>query len=594
MRKYVSPSSETWRTTDWSPRNFRFDELDRDSACIPYGEAEVELPAAFWGKTLRVQGRLLGPDLPYKPRWRPPAQVLACERLWRGLTHALRLDRWSDRLQERIARWPRIAATPSLEVSLDKHHLIRHMPTQDEFVVEAEFPPRPAGQQNFRIGFRLRDVAAAGVLAQIATFLLPAPLPLALWQRMRDWQFRSLQHRRLRLIAVWADDELLVDFRQHAAAPGPALRKQARPGLNIVGHFRSEHSIGDAARGSVRAADAAGIPTSLVRLRIPLTSRQNDDTVDTRLSATMRQPVSLYHINVRETEEIARYHGSDWMSGRYNIAYWAWDTHEFPEDWVRHARQFDEIWSPSQFAANAIQRQVPVPVLTMPHVIEFPVPTGSDLRTQFGLPQNLFLFLFVFDLNSLATRKNPEAVVDAFRQVVAKNPATGLVLKTHNTARNAADMERLRARIADLPNVFLLDQTLPRHTVYELMAACDAFVSLHHAEGFGLCVAEAMFLGKPVVSTDWSATAEYVTAQNGFPVRYRLTRLNHHIDEYVRGTEWAEPDIEHAAACMETLAADAQLCAALGAQAARDVRLRFSAATVGRLYAQRLESILFW
>ena len=594
MTKSSSPHQTTQSGVSWSPHNFRFDELDRDSACIPYGAAEVELSAAFWGKMLRVEARLLAPDLPYKARWRPPAQVLACERLWQRFVCAMRLERWSQRLQQRITRWPHIAAPPSLEVSLDGRPLAGHAPSQDEFTIEAPFPARPDGRETFRIGFRLRNVAAAELLARIARLLLSVPMPLTLWQRMRDWQFRSLQHRRLRLVAVRADDELLVDFRQHAATPGPALRKQARPGLNIVGHFRSEHSMGDAARGSVRAADAAGIPTCLVRLRMPLTSRQDDDSMKMRLSETMTQPVSLYHINVRETDEIQRYHGAGWMSGRYNIAYWAWDTREFPEDWVRYARQFDEIWSPSQFAADAIQRRVPVPVLTMPHVIEFPAPTGTDLRTKFGLPQNLFLFLFVFDLNSLAARKNPEAVVDAFRRVVAKNPATGLVLKTHNTARNATDMERLRQRIAGLPNVFLLDQTLPRHDVYELMAACDTFVSLHHAEGFGLCVAEAMFLGKPAVSTDWSATAEYVTPQNGFPVRYRLTRLEQHVDDYVSGTEWAEPDIDHAAACMEALAADPQLCAALGAQAARDVRRRFSAAAAGRLYAQRLESVLFW
>ena len=580
--------------SNWSPRNFRFDELDRDSACIPYGEAAVDVPTAFRGRTFRLQGRLLAPDLPYKPRWRPAAQVLACERLLHSLVRTLRLNRWSQRLQKRIARWPRIAAAPTIAVSLDGYPLISHTPKQGEFTVEAAFPARPEGQETFRLGFRLKNVTAAELLARIATIMLPVPMPLTLWQRMRDWQFRSLQHRRLRLVAAWADDDLLIDFRHHAAAPGPALRRQARPGLNIVGHFLSEHSMGDAARGSVRAADAAGIPACLVRLRMPLTSRQDDNSMKTRLSDTMAQPVSLYHINVRETEEIERYHGAGWMNGRYNIAYWAWDTHEFPEDWVRYARGFDEIWSPSQFAADAIQRRVPVPVLTMPHAIEFQMPTGTGLRAKFGLPQDLFLFVFVFDLNSLAARKNPEAAVEAFRRVVAKNPATGLVLKTHNTARNAADMERLRQRIAGLPNVFLLDRTLPRHEVYELMACCDAFVSLHRAEGFGLCVAEAMFLGKPAVSTDWSATAEYVTPQNGFPVRYRLTRLDHHIDEYARGTEWAEPDIEHAAACMEALAADPQLCAALGAQAARDVRERFSAATVGRRYAQRLESILFW
>ena len=594
MNKNASPQNTTTTCVSWSPRNFRFDELDRDSACIPYGEAEVELPVTFWGKTLRLQGRLLAPDLPYKPRWRPPAQVLACERLWQRLLRAMRLDRWSQRLRQRIAQWPRIATAPTLAVSLDGHTLISHTPNQDEFTVEAAFPARPEGQETFRLSFTLKKVAAAELLARIARLMLPVPMPLALWQRMRDWQFRSLQHRRLRLVTVWADDELLVDFRQHAAAPGPALRRQARPGLNIVGHFLSEHSMGDAARGSVQAADAAGIPSCFVRLRVPLPNRQGDESMKARLSETLTQPVSLYHINVRETEEIERYHGIGWMNGRYNIAYWAWETCEFPEDWVKYARHYDEIWSPSQFAANAIQRRVPVPVLTMPHVIEFALPAGTDFRAKFGLPQHLFLFLFVFDLNSLAARKNPEAVVEAFRRVVAKTPGTGLVLKTHNTARNATDMEQLRQQTVGLPNVFLLDQTLPRHEVYELMVCCDAFVSLHHAEGFGLCVAEAMFLGKPAVSTDWSATAEYVTPQNGFPVRYRLTRLDHHIDEYVRGTEWAEPDIDHAAACMETLATDPQLCAALGAQAAHDVRERFSAAAVGRLYAQRLESILFW
>ena len=118
-------------------------------------------------------------------------------------------------------------------------------------------------------------------------------------------------------------------------------------------------------------------------------------------------------------------------------------------------------------------------------------------------------------------------------------------------------------------------------------------MSLHHAEGFGLCVADVMFLGKPAASTDWSATAEYVALQNGFPLRHHLTRLDHHIDECIRGTESAEPDLEHAAVCMEKLAADRQLCAALGAQVARDIRGRFSATAVGRRYAQRLDSLLF-
>ncbi len=579
----------------WSPRNFRFDELDCDSACIPYGPAEVELPAGCRGQAIRVEGRLIGPDAAYKARWEPPAQVLAFERNWQRFCQAAGIAQWKARMEQRLAKWPHIAAPPTLKVWLDGAPLLHHTPAQEGvFFAECALPPRTDSRGAFRLVFQLKSVMRAEILAGLATLLLAVPMPLVLWKRMRDWQFRTLHHRRLRLLTVSVDGEVVVDFRNRSTTPGPAAKKMFRPGLNIVGHFLSESSMGEAARGSVRAADAAGIPNRLVRLRIPLPFRQEDDSLKARLSPTLAYPMSLYHIYMPETEEIEMHHGTGWMSGRYNIAFWAWETNEFPDIWVRHARRFNEIWAPSRFAAEAIQRRVPVPVLPMPHVIDLPTPTGGNLRAKFGLPEHLFLFLFVFDLNSLTARKNPEAVVEAFRRVAARNPATGLVLKTHNVSRNAADAQRLREQITGLSNVFLLDRTLTRSEVCELMACCDTFVSLHRAEGFGLCVAEAMFLGKPVVSTDWSATAEYVTPQNGFPVRYRLTRLERHIAEYVRGTEWAEPDVEHAAACMEQLASNPRLCAALGAQAARDVQDRFSAATVGRLYAQRLESILSW
>ena len=65
----------------------------------------------------------------------------------------------------------------------------------------------------------------------------------------------------------------------------------------------------------------------------------------------------------------------------------------------------------------------------MPHVIEFSPPGRRNFREKFGLPERLFLFLFVFDMYSLTARKNPAAVVEAFRRVVSKNPATGLVLR---------------------------------------------------------------------------------------------------------------------------------------------------------------------
>jgi glycosyltransferase involved in cell wall biosynthesis len=34
-----------------------------------------------------------------------------------------------------------------------------------------------------------------------------------------------------------------------------------------------------------------------------------------------------------------------------------------------------------------------------------------------------------------------------------------------------------------------------------MIAHCDCYVSLHRSEGFGLTIAEAMLLGKPVIAT---------------------------------------------------------------------------------------------
>ena len=127
-----------------------------------------------------------------------------------------------------------------------------------------------------------------------------------------------------------------------------------------------------------------------------------------------------------------------------------------------------------------------------------------------------------------------------------------------------------------------------------LQNSCDCFVSLHRSEGFGLSVAEAMYLGKPVISTNWSATAEFVTPRNGCPVDVQLVTLEENHGSYSEGSVWAEPDVDHAAALMRKLAQDPAWGARLGAQAAADIRRRFSPKTVGELYRRRLEALHYW
>ena len=235
----------------------------------------------------------------------------------------------------------------------------------------------------------------------------------------------------------------------------------------------------------------------------------------------------------------------------------------------------------------------PLPVITMPHTISLrhPSGTGAELRARFNLAAGPFLFLTLFDFNSYAVRKNPQAVVAAFRASGLRPAEAGLVIKVQNSAANPGDFAALQSALRDLPGAVVIAETLSRDEITALEAACDCFVSLHRSEGFGLAIGEAMFLGKPVISTDWSAPAEFVTAENGCPVRWHPMTLDRSHGPYGRGSTWAEPEVSHAAEWMRRLVADRGLAARLGAAARVTMETRFAPAVIGARYRKRLEAI---
>src|SRR5882724_13511097 len=103
-----------------------------------------------------------------------------------------------------------------------------------------------------------------------------------------------------------------------------------------------------------------------------------------------------------------------------------------------------------------------------------------------------------------------------------------------------------------------------------------------------------MYLGKPVISTNRSATAEYVTADNGCPVDCRVVTLTANHGPYMKGSTWADADPAHAAAWMKKLFADRPLCARLGAAARATMEARFAPAVIGARYRRRLEAIAWF
>jgi glycosyltransferase involved in cell wall biosynthesis len=403
------------------------------------------------------------------------------------------------------------------------------------------------------------------------------------------------KNRQLRLSAIESGTgETIYDFSKRESPYSTAFaRSHSRTGMNVVGFLTADLGIGESARCMVRAADAASIPIAVVPLKLNCRNRLGDMTFADRLQDDNPFGVNVIHVDPPVARDIDHHHGPAFRKNKYNIGYFAWELPEFPDAWMHSLDYFDEIWCPSDFVRESIALKAPFPVLTMAHAIGFERPTGdrAALRAPFGLPVDRFLFLCLFDLNSYTARKNPRAVVEAFRKSGLAGPRASLVIKVQNANSNQADFEALTEAVRDLPGTIIISSTLSRADVYSLEAACDCFVSLHRSEGFGLAVAECMYLGKPVIATGWSATSEYLDRDNGYPVRFSLVELTENHGPYAKGSSWAEPDITHASEIMRQIVGNPAESARVGAAARRTIENRFSPAAIGARYRRRLEAI---
>jgi glycosyltransferase involved in cell wall biosynthesis len=359
-------------------------------------------------------------------------------------------------------------------------------------------------------------------------------------------------------------------------------------GVNIAGYFRAELGIGEAARGYVHVIRKLGYATSLYDFSDTAPSRKLDTTFG-EFSRDNPFGINLICVNADQVELFASLATEDFFRDRYNVGLWAWELPDFPAEWVPSARRFDEIWTASHFIRASLEKSIETPVYTIPHVVE-PGAVTPRSKSYFGLREDEFCFLYSFDFNSTFERKNPLAAVAAFKRAFRPDEPVCLVLKCINEHLAPESFARLTAAVQG-SNIRIMNGYLSREDKHALTQACDAYVSLHRSEGFGLTIAEAMYFGKPVIATGWSGNMDFMTPDNSFPVEVTPVVIRETTHVYRAGNIWAEPNVEHAARLMREVYDHPELARARGEQAARDMREHYSIAAVGRLVEARLRDI---
>lgn len=361
------------------------------------------------------------------------------------------------------------------------------------------------------------------------------------------------------------------------------------PDLVLIGHPFAPTGVGQLIRSTIASLRAVALPFRVLDCHgyFP-----EDKTLALDLVAQPASGVNIFHINGNEVEAILDKLGAP-PSGSFNIVFPAWELPGYPSSWARQLERFDEVWGFSEFVAAALRAAVHRP-LFLAHLSVAPVIRHYHARSELGIPGSSLVFFFSFDCSSFPERKNPWAAIEAFRRLRQRRPLADamLVLKVSGGAQAPAALDRLRVEMAALgPHARLLDRTLDAEEMKSLLMACDCFVSLHRSEGFGFCLAEAMYFGKPVIATAYSGNLDFMTPETAMLVDYRLVPVQRGDYPHGEGQFWAEPSIEQAVDYMVRLVDDPCEGRRLGAQASAWIRRQFSPLATGLIYGKRLATM---
>lgn len=375
--------------------------------------------------------------------------------------------------------------------------------------------------------------------------------------------------------------------------PGASSGWSSDDPIYIAGLFTTASGIGQSARACADALEACGL--KVVRIDLSSDFEQADlvnpvdrDERPRTFSAQWGKPggTLIVHFNGPELER-ALFLCRAWRgAGRRIIAAWVWELPTPPLSWAPAVRLVDELWVPSSFTLAAMRQICSKPIRVVPYYL-------GDLRSDLEFPEGGsnagpgMRCVAFGDGRSSFERKNLLGTIKAFRRADLPEGSC-LTIKTRNLAHSPDFRSLVEEAVGADDRIDVVDQSLPREQILQLLASHDVLISMHRAEGFGLALAEAMALGKVVVATGWSANMDFMDEFCSVPVPYELVPV---VDRYniytgLEASMWADPDINFAAAALSKLAIDPSLRARLGITAKKRMRGLMS----GEHYMQALKA----
>ena len=264
------------------------------------------------------------------------------------------------------------------------------------------------------------------------------------------------------------------------------------------------------------------------------------------------------------------------------IAFCVWENELFPHQYVEPLHLVGEIWTPSTFSHRSMLAHFPA-VHVVPHVVRRHRASSEDMAfAEQAVGGNDGTCRFFSVVDSVNPRKNIETLLRAF---------AALRLRTGRKAALVLKQYRASVDCSGLPGVISVEGDLTQGQMAALHRLCHAYVSAHHAEGWGLGLSEAMACGRPVIATGYSGNMDFMDESNSLPVPYAMAPVSEEmcarIPLFRRDMRWAEIDEESLIAAMRRVM-EGRLPPDLPRRAAA-ITERFGPEAVGRIMQNLLE-----
>ena len=370
--------------------------------------------------------------------------------------------------------------------------------------------------------------------------------------------------------------------------------------ITFIGHPFAPIGRGEDVRCAARAAKRVGLSFSIVDLDQEghIADLALEEEFAPFLTDDLSPLANIFFINGDEVDRVRDTFPRIRESGAVQIIVPQWELANYPAEWAEQIEFFDEIWAPSRFVEKSLTEAVSIPVKYIPLPVE--VVLNSFLpRRYYDLPESSFLFLFFFDYSSYLERKNPLGVIKAFELVCDQLGAEDIRLIIKSNAPWESELfqameEEITRAIDHSPHrerMILIKQTMTDNQVKNLIRCCDCFLSLHRSEGFGRGLAEAMFLGKPVIGTEYSGNLDFMDKKTAHLVDYTLIPVEPGEYPHGEGQVWADPDLDEGVKMMIEIYQNQDSDRQLGRMASRHIRKYFSYRAVGLGYRDRLTQL---